>query len=258
MRNLINEFTGTDISIEIDGGIAILRFGKNAFQSLIDLSNRANYFKLLDAINKDSEIKVLLKISEPDALDDGAYSEYIKSLCGESVELKDLGGSLDFKESTGRTRQLCFQQYAIMRNLSSKTLMIDGLQGAIATPFFGQSLSVDLRFASEDMCFLLEHKRYGLHPTGALPFFLPRYIGQGKANDILLTGEQIDAQEALKLGLINRIFSTDGFESACIQAAKEIAKISSPTIETTKQLSFTYANELEHYFKMESQMLVGI
>lgn len=255
---LIAKFTGRDVSIEIDDDIAILRFGKNAINYLIDLSKRDNYFELLDAVNEDPEIKILLRLCEPGSLDETSYREYIKSLSGEGVTLNDLGSSRNFKGSVGRTRQLCFHQYSIMRNLSSKTLMIDGLQGTIVTPFFGQSLSADLRFVSEDMCYSLEHKKYGLHPTGALPFFLPRYIGQGKACEMLLTNENISAKEALEMGLVNRIFPSDQFETECIKAAKEIAQISTPTIETTKLLSFTYANELERYFKTELQLLAGL
>ena len=257
-QELLDKFTGTDVSIEADDGIAILRFGKNAIRYLTDLEKRTHYFELLDTIDNDPNIKVLLKLAKPNSLDESTYQDYIKSLCGEAVTLKDLDSSWKFKESIGRGRQLCFHQYSIMRNLSSKTIMIDGLQGATVTPFFGQALSADLRFASADMYFSLEHKKYGLHPTGALPFFLPRYIGQGRAIEMLLTDEKIQAQQALEMGLINQIFPRDDFEAECINTAKEIAQTSTPTIETTKLLSFTYADELERHFKSELKLMAAL
>ena len=134
-----------------------------------------------------------------------------------------------------------------------KKLIIDGLQGVVVTPFFGESLSADIRLASDDLCFSLAHKKFGLHPTGGLIFFLPRFVGQGKANEILLTTDVIDAKSALELGLVSHIFPNEDFEYSCIQTAKELAGLSQATIETTKKLSFNYKADLQNYFRQETE-----
>ncbi len=159
--------------------------------------------------------------------------------------------SWEFQENIEHARQVCFHYYTATKRLASKKLIIDGLQGTVVTPIFGEALSADIRLASDDLCFSLAHKKYGIHPTGGLAFFLPRFIGQGRANEILLTTDVIDAKSALDLGLVSRIFPKDDFESSCIQTAKELAGISPATIETTKRLTFDYEKALQDYFYQE-------
>ena len=74
----------------------------------------------------------------------------------------------------------------ILRLIELKKITYIGLQGEVVTPFFGASLSFDFRFASRDMCFSLAHSQYGLHASGALPFFLPRFLQYSQAIEIIL------------------------------------------------------------------------
>jgi enoyl-CoA hydratase/carnithine racemase len=70
---------------------------------------------------------------------------------------------------------------------------------------FEIALACDLRIASADALFALPETGLGLIPGGGGTQRLPRIIGLGRALDMLLTGERIDANEALRMGLISRL-----------------------------------------------------
>lgn len=252
----LRRLAGQDISIDYDEEVLILDYGNNVFNFLTDLDKRECYFKIMDVVNDAPDIKVVLSLAEPDSLNEEVYEGYLRNVCGTDVGLKDLSNSWAFKEKIKRTRQLCFHRYTIERRVASKKIHIDGLRGTIVTPFFGETLSGDLRYATPDMRFSLIHKKYGLHPSGALAFFLPRYVGQGRAIELMLTTDYIDAEQAVELGLINGIFPPEDFVSECIKLAKKVSSLSLATIGSTKLLSTPFKEELDSYFEAEENLTV--
>lgn len=252
---VIRQLANHDISIDFNEGVLVLDYGKNVFKFLIEPEKRECYFKIMDIIDDDQDVKVVLTLAGPDSMSEENFYEYLRNVCGTDINLKDLGNSWEFKKNIKRSRQLYFHRYTIERRLASKKIIIDGLRGSVVTPFFGETLSADLRYATPDMRFSLIHKKYGLHPSGGLAFFLPKYIGQGKANELMLTADSIDAEQALELGLINGILSSDDFVSESIKQAKKVSSMSISTIESTKLLSTLYKKELDSYFEAEESLV---
>jgi len=254
MKTWLSNFSISGISFTLEDGVLIIRYGERIFDIFSDVAARNRYIALLDAIDKDPDVKAVLSLNEHGCLGEEPYEKHITKLSGQNKPA-NLGASQHFRDDKKYARQLCFHYYTIKKRLASKKLIIDGLQGVVVTPFFGESLSADIRFVSEDCCFSLTHKKYGLHPIGGLAFFLPRFVGQGRAKEILFTRDVIDAKSALDLGLVSRIFPNDDFESKCIQAAKDLTKLSPATIETTKELSFHDEEALDDYFQKETKWI---
>ena len=67
------------------------------------------------------------------------------------------------------------------------------------------ALACDVRMASPDAVFSLPETGLGLIPGGGGTQRLPRVVGLGRALDLLLTGDRVDAQEALRTGLVSRV-----------------------------------------------------
>ena len=252
---LIKDFSDDNMSVDIEDAVVIFRLKSNAFNLMTDLDKAGRYFDLMSVIEQTPEIKVIMSIFEPDALGDIAYAQYISNLCGENIELKDLDGNWRFKQKLPRLRQMYFQQDTIRQRVNSKKIFIDCLQGSVVTPFFGESLAADFRFVTEKMQFALSHKKYGLHPSGGLSFFLPRYVGESKAIDLLLNTDTITAKEAEALGLVTRVISPENFASECILAAKQMSQTSLPVIQSTKCLTYRFQDELDSYFNAERQAM---
>ena len=71
------------------------------------------------------------------------------------------------------------------------------------------ALACDLRIAAENAVFGQPEIRIGVIPGGGGTQRLPRIIGIGRAKEMLYTGEPIDAQEAYRIGLVNKVVSVD-------------------------------------------------
>lgn len=69
------------------------------------------------------------------------------------------------------------------------------------------ALACDIRVASDRASFCLPHTANGLIPSGGGTQRLPRLVGKGKALEMILTAEPIDAEEALNIGLVSKVVS---------------------------------------------------
>ena len=125
------------------------------------------------------------------------------------------------------------------------------LNGEIVTPFFGASLAADIRIAADNVKFLLSHIKMNIHPSGALPYFLTKHIGQGKASNILFGKEKLSVDEALELGLISAILPKSNFEESVIEEVFKLTESSNNAYNCSKVLLNTNYSDLEKYLSFE-------
>src|ERR1051325_7495 len=104
--------------------------------------------------------------------------------------------------------------------------------GAINGPAVGLGLVIamfcDLRFASADAKFGTAFARRGLIAEYGLAWLLPKIVGHAHALDVLLSARIFDAQEALRMGLVNQVFPADEFLDKVNRYANELAENVSP------------------------------
>lgn len=84
------------------------------------------------------------------------------------------------------------------------------------------ALACDMRFASENAKFGQPEVNLGVIPGFGGTQRLPRLIGKGLANELLFTGNIIDSQEALRIGLVNRVYTSEELLVACAKIAETI------------------------------------
>jgi 2-(1,2-epoxy-1,2-dihydrophenyl)acetyl-CoA isomerase len=108
--------------------------------------------------------------------------------------------------------------------------VLASVHGAVAG--FGLSLlcACDLAVAAEGSYFTAAYRQLGLTPDGGLSYALPRIVGSKKAMEILALGERFGAQEALRLGLVNRV--VPDAELAHATAAMAAALAAGPVLAT--------------------------
>ena len=105
----------------------------------------------------------------------------------------------------------------------TEKIVIAAVNGVAAGAGCNLALACDLRVASEEAKFIQSFVRVGLAPDSGGSFILPRLVGLSKALEMLLLGETIDAQEALRIGLVARVFSAAEFAQSTREIAKRIA-----------------------------------
>jgi enoyl-CoA hydratase/carnithine racemase len=128
-------------------------------------------------------------------------------------------GNLAEVEKNGRT----YFHGLIRAVVSCPKPVVALVDGAAAGFGCDLALACDLRFCSERARFGEIFVKRGLMPDGGGTFMLPRLIGMGRALEMMLTGDLVDAQEALRIGLANRVVPTDGFEAAARDYLRKLA-----------------------------------
>lgn len=86
------------------------------------------------------------------------------------------------------------------------------------------ALACDIRYGSENAKFGQPEVNLGIIPGFGGTQRLPRLIGKGLANELLFSGDIIDADEALRIGLVNKVFSPEDLLDACLALAKRIGE----------------------------------
>ena len=236
-----------------DDRLAVIRVKENFFNVVTSRREIAHLEKVLDQFQYDSKIKALLIANETGSLGDDVYDDFINKL------------AIDFEaDDSYDVPQFCdkdlrFREHMLLNELvgylsNYKKLCFTLLSGEIVTPFFGASLTSDIRYATPEMCFSLAHKKYGLHPSGGLPYFLVLQIGYNKAMELMLR-EKISAQEALNLGIINKIIEGNNPIQVVTDEIKELISIRSCTLRRTMQLAAFTRRSLSDYFNYEDTLL---
>lgn len=104
---------------------------------------------------------------------------------------------------------------------------------------FGQgfelALACDLRICSTNSRFAMNQVTDGKIPWDGGTQRLSRLLGKGKALELTLTGETIDAQEAFRIGLIIRVVPSDQLMAVAMDVAKEMASKSAIALRYTKE-----------------------
>ncbi|MBI4270896.1 MAG: enoyl-CoA hydratase [Candidatus Rokubacteria bacterium] len=102
----------------------------------------------------------------------------------------------------------------------------------------GMCLMCDVRIASDEARFSTGYVRVGLVPGDGDTYFLPRLLGPAKALELLWTADFVDAQEALRLGIVNRVVPTGDLAQQTQTLARQIADGPQVPIRMIKRLVY--------------------
>ncbi len=115
------------------------------------------------------------------------------------------------------------------------------------------AMACDIRIASDNALFGQPEVKLGILPGFSGSVRLPRLVGQGMAKEIIYTGRNLKADEALRIGLINRITTIEELMPTCIKTAQQIAANAPIAVAHAKQsinqnqdLNIAAAIELEN------------
>jgi enoyl-CoA hydratase/carnithine racemase len=115
--------------------------------------------------------------------------------------------------------------------------VIAAVNGPAAGAGFSLALAADIRIASPEARFNAAFVRIGL--TGGdvgISWLLPRIVGLGHASELLLSGRSVDAEEALRIGMVNRIVPHDSLQTSAFDLAGTITRNSPFAVSLTKHV----------------------
>ena len=121
------------------------------------------------------------------------------------------------------------------RLVSSRLPVIAAINGGATAGGLDLALACDIRIASSGTKMGETYIKLGLNPGNGGTYFLPRLVGSGMAAEMALTGDLVDAERALAIGLVNKVVEPDALADEAVALAARIASRPRLAIEATKQ-----------------------
>ena len=131
--------------------------------------------------------------------------------------------------------------------------VVAALSGKTVLSLFGPALACDLRVVSEDFVLVNRIPYPSFSPLGALPWFLARILGRAKAWALLAEEKDINAEQALDLGLVDKIVPTEQLKGTSIT----LAQIGAIRPRTLKQAMSYVDAPLEQYLEIEKSLFLS-
>jgi enoyl-CoA hydratase len=114
------------------------------------------------------------------------------------------------------------------------------------------ALACDIRVASENARFAQPEINLGIICGGGGTQRLTRLIGEGRAMEMILTGDMIDAQKALQFGLVNHVFTAEELETKTLELANKIAEKAPVALQMSKEaVKFASRSNLDEGLRRE-------
>jgi 2-(1,2-epoxy-1,2-dihydrophenyl)acetyl-CoA isomerase len=132
--------------------------------------------------------------------------------------------------------------------------VIGAINGVAAGAGMSTAVACDVRIGSENARFKSVFIERSLSPDSGLSFFLPRIVGYAAAADIIFTSRNVGADEALKLGLLNRLVAADQLLDAAVDYANEMTRWPPVALRVSKRVlqHNADADTLEEALRQES------
>lgn len=195
-----------NIGFEIDSKIATITINRPKALNALNKQTLLELHDFINTINKsDDVLVVILTGSGEKAFVAGADISFMQSLS--VAEAKFFAG-------------LGHQAFHAVESLSQP--VIAAVNGFALGGGCELALACDMRFASENAMFGQPEVNLGVIPGFGGTQRLPRLIGKGLANELLFSGKMIDAQEACRIGLVNRVIKPEELLAECRKLAEMI------------------------------------
>ena len=212
--------------VEIDAGVLRLSFNRPEFGNAVPTTAVPHLIALFEQAKDDPSIRVILVRGEGKMFSAGGDVASFKR----SLEQDRATRQADFAERLPRLRRLVEAVVAFDKP------MVAAIRGSCAGAGLLYPLAADVVVGEADANFVFAHQRIGLSPDGGVTALLPRAIGARPARRLLLTAANVDAEEALRVGLLDEIVETGTLEQATLKIARRLAKAPQLAIRTAKRL----------------------
>ena len=239
-----------DFLYEVREGVATLTFNRPEVLNALTFAVYAQLRDLFEALREDDAVKVVVLTGAGEGFCSGGD---VEEIIGELLK-RDLKAHLEFTRMTGAVVQH-------MRQLDKPILA--ALNGMTAGAGAVLALASDLRIASERARLAFLFSRVGL--TGAdmgAGYLLPRVVGLGRAFELLLLGDTIDAATAERYGLVNRVVPHDELLPRTYEWARRLAAGPALALSMTKrmlnnELSMDLASAIEAEAQAQALLLMS-
>ncbi|MFW9998623.1 MAG: enoyl-CoA hydratase/isomerase family protein [Candidatus Hodarchaeota archaeon] len=228
---MISEKKFKYILYKIEEGICIITLNRPERLNALQYPLLMEIVEVLESIKKDKNVRAIIIEGSGENFCSG---DDMNSMGPEGVKFTPLEDG---------SRMPHHKVVLLIREIQKPVIAL--LKGYCLGAGFDIALACDFRLAAENLK-IGDHRTNRAHCilSGA-SWFLPRIVGFGRATDIILTGCHLDANEALDIGLVNRVFPLEEFEKKSCDFVRNIAEMPTKCLGYNKaMLNFSQFNEL--------------
>jgi len=201
--------------------------------------------ELIEAVNdaeKDEETKVVVIT--------GAGRGFCSGGDVTALSTGEMGGAAEAKDWVLRPGK-----YLVKKLMGLQKPVITAINGPAVGAGCGLALAGDYIIASDKARFSQIFVRIGLVPDAGSLYLLPRLVGIAKAKELCFSGEMIDAKEAERIGLVNRVVPAEELEATAMELASQLAKGPSKALAFIKNIINVglFTNNIDAVMEHEAQ-----
>ena len=210
------------LRVEKSGGIATLTLDRPDQLNALSRELRTGLERAFRELQRDAETRIVILT--------GAG----RAFCA-GIDLKELGAGVPLGDASagggdGREASVV----AAMHDFEGPIL--GAVNGHAITGGFELALACDVLVASTHAVFADTHARVGIVPGWGLSQKLPRLIGIGRAKELSFTGNFMDAEQAERWGLVNRVVAPEELLPTCRCLAEDMLSCDPPSLRSYKQI----------------------
>ena len=200
-----------NLRIDRDGQVATVALNRPEKLNAIDRNLHLEMMAACAELRDDDDVRVVIFTGEGRGFCSGADLTGARP----NDEHATRGERLDEYNWVGR------QALMVYRDLNKPT--IAAVNGVAAGAGMGLALACDMRVGCENTRFKTVFIERSLSPDSGLSYFLPRIVGSSRAFDLVFTSRAVDAEEAYRLGLLDRLTTAENLLGDAKELARQIA-----------------------------------
>lgn len=211
-----------DIRCQLEGGVGVISFNRPESSNSLRLQTLEELCSALDKFIADKEVKVIVLRGEGKHFSAGADFDFLENLSKiPATEVKE--------------NIYHYFQGAAKRLYGCEKPTIALVSGAAVTVACELALACDFRLVSPTAVFQESWITLGLMPPLGGLFLLPRMVGLGRAKEMVLRADRINAEKALAIGLASEIVETDVLDERGLSLASELSALSPLAYRSVKE-----------------------
>jgi enoyl-CoA hydratase/carnithine racemase len=232
------------IELKMDGGVATVHLNRPEKRNALNDELRAALVEALERIRADRTVRAMVLTGNGKGFCAGG------DVAGMEKRLATPAGEVGFN-GWARQQQVHHAQL-LLHGLPIPT--VAAVNGAAAGLGADTALACDFVVASSEANFAWSYINRGLIPDGGGMYFLPRRVGLSKAKELIFTGRKVDAAEALRLGIADRLSAPESLLADAQAWAAELGEGSRTALALGKSiLDRSFEMTLEQIFASGSQ-----
>ena len=226
------------ILFEKSGGIANVALNRPRKLNAFDLTMHEELCAALDGAAADDEVRAIVLRGEGKGFSAGA----------------DLAGLVeDGEPDLGEYLRKTYSRL-VSRMVTMEKPIIAALHGPVYGAGVGVALACDLRIAAESARFSVAFIKIGLMPDAGVSFLLPRVVGLGRAMEMSMLGDAVGAEEAHRIGLVNRVVPDERLLEETAALANRLAAMPTSALGKTKHSLYrSFEGDLETALEREAE-----